>query len=448
MISFLRKLRKDRRGNALVIAGASLPVIVGAAGLGTDTIQWVLWKRELQRAADSAAFAGVYAKVQGVAINGQCDPTSAVGHDLVTNNHVRVGNNNTTCAVENSPLSGPYSADPYAVRVSLAAQRRLSFSAMFLSTAPTIRASATATIVADGEYCVISLENTAATGITATGNANVDLGCGMITNSVSMDAAVATGSSIVNASPIAAVGGIEASNNWGANTVLQPFTLAQEDPFANVNPPTPSDYPSGNCPNLTVNSNTTKNSWTVNADYKAMGTNTYCFRDVTIRGTVVFPANSVILLDSGSLSVGAQANVTCSGCTFILTNRDSSSSASIGNVDINGGATLNLSAPGTSATGDAATYRGILMYQDRRAQTGTSANSQSSVNGNANSFLQGALYFPSQQLTFNGTAGMSTECIQLVARRVYYSGNLNISNTCPANSGASAFAGKKVRLVA
>ena len=51
---------KDRRGNALVIAGAALPLLVGAAGLATDTIQWTLWKRQLQRAADSAAIAGVY----------------------------------------------------------------------------------------------------------------------------------------------------------------------------------------------------------------------------------------------------------------------------------------------------------------------------------------------------------------------------------------------------
>ena len=65
MIRFFRKLWQDRRGNALVIAGAALPIVVGVAGLATDTIQWALWTRELQRAADSAAFAGVYANVQG-----------------------------------------------------------------------------------------------------------------------------------------------------------------------------------------------------------------------------------------------------------------------------------------------------------------------------------------------------------------------------------------------
>ncbi|QNM83631.1 hypothetical protein H8M03_04715 [Sphingomonas sabuli] len=448
MIRFLRALWKDKRGNALIIAGASMPLIIGAAGLGTDTVQWFLWKRELQRAADSAAFAGVQGRIQGISVNGLCDATSTVGRDLAINNQVRVGNADTSCTVQNSPASGSYSSDPNAVRVALSVQKSLGFSSMFLAGTPTISASATATVVPSGEYCVISLENTATTGIAASGNATVDMGCGMITNSISMTAAVATGSSVVTASPIAAVGGIGASNNWGTGTVLQPFTLAQDDPFQHVYPPAASTYPSGNCPNLTVNSNTTKTTFTANSDYKAMGTNTYCFGSITIRGSVTFPANSVIVLDGGSLQVNAQASATCDGCTFVLTNRNTSTTATIGNVDLNGGATLNLKAPGTAATGDAANYRGIMIYQDRRATTGTNANQQSSVNGNASSFLQGALYFPSQQLTFNGTAGMSTSCLQLVARRVSYSGNLNISNSCPLTSGASAFTGKKIRLVA
>ena len=63
MIRSLRKIWHDKRGNALIIAGASLPLLVGAAGMGSDTIQWVLWKRELQRAADTAALAGAYAQI-------------------------------------------------------------------------------------------------------------------------------------------------------------------------------------------------------------------------------------------------------------------------------------------------------------------------------------------------------------------------------------------------
>ena len=109
--------------------------------------------------------------------------------------------------------------------------------------------------------------------------------------------------------------------------------------------------------------------------------------------------------------------------------------------DINGGATVNLTASNTG------TYQGLIVYQDRRAVNGTNANQSSRLNGNSNSVFQGGFYFPNQQVTFNGTTGMVTDCLQLVARTVVYSGNMAINNNCAANSGAHAFDGKKVRLV-
>ena len=61
--------------------------------------------------------------------------------------------------------------------------------------------------------------------------------------------------------------------------------------------------------------------------------------------------------------------------------------------------------------------------------------------------LRGGIYFPSRQLVFNGTAGMSTECIQLVGRRLSFSGNASVNNTCPEGEGAQAFQATFVRLV-
>jgi hypothetical protein len=452
MFKFLKKLWRDRRGNALIIAGAALPLIVGSAGLASDTIQWTLWKRQLQRLADSGAQAGVYAIVEGNTVDncsniGTATSTSPVAYSVQQNNHLP---QTPTCTATNPPSAGSYTADTNAVKVSVSMQRPLSFSGMFLSAAPTITANATATIVPAGKYCVISKENTSATGITATGNASVNLGCGMITNSTSMSAAVATGSSDVTASPVAAVGGISASNNWGDGTVLQPFSIAQADPFANVNPPASTDYPSQACPNLRVNANQSQTTFTSGTDYRPMtgsSAGAMCVGNLTVNGNVTLPAGSVIVLDGGSLSIGAQASLTCLGCTFILTNRATTSSPTIGNVDINGGANVDITAPGTSATGVAATYEGIIFYQDRRATFGNTANTTDRLNGNSSSVYQGAFYFPNQQVTFNGTAGMQTNCMQLVVRDITFSGNMSISNSCPADSGSHAFDGKKVRLV-
>jgi hypothetical protein len=422
MISFFRRLWKDRRGNALVIAGAALPLVIGSAGLASDTIQWVLWKRQLQRAADSAAEAGVYAEVGSHPV-GSCTNISTatysdpVAYDVKKNTDL--SGFTPTCTVTNPPTVGGYTTDNNAVRVALSVQRSLPFSGLFLSTAPTINATATATIVPSGNYCVVSLESGAVTGIDATGSTNVNLGCGMITNSTSMSAAVATGSSSVTASPIAAVGGIPSSTHWGSGTVLQPFTIQQADPFASVTPTAPSSCNAA----VTVNPNS---SATLNPG---------CYAGLNFKGTVTLNPGTYYI-DGGNFSTNAGAVVNCSGCTIVLSNSNSTSN-SIGSITLNGNATLNMTAP------DTGTYKGILFYQDRRA---TSDNTVT-VNGDSNSVFRGAFYFPKADLTFNGNAGMNTNCMQIVAKDVAFSGNSSINNSCPPNSGSGSFTGQKVRLV-
>lgn len=439
MIRFMKQLSNDRRGNAIVLTAAALPLLIGSAGLATDTIQWTVWKRQIQRAADGAALAGVRGLVAGQTPVASCAPNSSVGRDLEINNHVLLGNDNTSCTAENSPSNGPWSGDPNAVRVTLSVQRQLGFSSMFLSTPPTITAQATATVVATGEYCVISLEETNATGLTYQGNATVDMGCGMATNSRGTSAVSATGSAVVTATPIAAVGGIPDSSVFAEGTVIQPYSSPQNDPFADIDPPT--DFPAGNCPNFRVGSNETKSALIENVDYKAMTGGYYCMGDMTLNGNVVL-APGVYVLDGGSLSIGSQANVTCTGCTFVFTSRTAETNPqSIGGIkNINGGATIAMTAPLTG------TYAGILMYQDRRAPI-QSGNQSNQINGNSSSTYEGAFYFPSQRILFNGTSGMTTACVQVVGRQVAFSGNTSISNVCPVG-GARAFDATTIKLVA
>ena len=440
MISFLKRLWRNKRGNALVMAGAALRLLVGWAGLARYTILWALWMRKIQRAAFSAAMAGVYAIVQGNSVGTCSDVNGAtfanpVAYDLKKNSHV-----NITLACTMPAPTGAFASDPDAVRVDLSVQKQLSFSGMFMSAAPTISASATATIVPSGKYCAISLIDTATTGISAGGNTNLNLGCGMITNSVSMDAAVAFGSSTVTASPIAAVGGIDATDNWGAGTVLQPFTIAAEDPFASVNPPTPSgcqkfsdlDTSNQNKPGGTVDLTAASSPLTPGG--------TYCLKESSgkfdIQGNIILPSGTYVLDQTSMNMTNNNASLTCHSCTFILT---SSTGTNIGDVSLQGGK-LDITAP------DTGTYKGLAIYQDRRASQ--CLNNCNLINGNSSSILQGAIYVPNQQLTFTGTSGMNTNCLQMVALTLQFSGNSAISNTCPANSGSHAFDGKKVRLVA
>ena len=412
----LRKLLGDKRGNALLIAGAAMPMLVGAAGLATDTIQWALWKRQLQRAADSAAIAGVYANVAS-----QDVPTS-VTYDL--------GKNNKTGYALMGPAVVGYPTDGLdytrSVSVELKMQKALSFSSYFLSSPPIIRATATAAAVAAGDYCARALINTNATGITAGGSTTVNLKCGLITNSTSMDAAVAFGASSVTATPVAAVGGLDTSDNWAAGTTLLPFTLSADDPFADIDAPAiPSDC-------NTAFSDRPSDNATWPSTRPASGV--VCVKSWTGKGTVNLQPNTTYMI-TGDMSINSGAVMNCTGCTFVMTNATPSLT---GTVDINGGATMNLSAP------DSGTYKGILFYSNR----GADSSNTSKISGNSSSFFKGAFYFPHQQVIYTGNASLTFECVKLVTWQLTFMGNSNLNNNCPAGYYGDRFTGRHVRLVA
>jgi hypothetical protein len=422
----MRLLWGDKSGSAVVITAASMPLLIGAAGLATDTIRWTLWKRQLQRAADTGAMAGAYALGQGKTVSSAATAAIAKDSDVGTN----------TPTVENAPTAGDFAGNPDAVRVIVSASHPLPFSSMFIAT-PTITAEATAAILTNGKHCVIALEETD-TGITIGGTATVDLGCGMATNSKAANAVSASGNSCntstgvacVTASPITAVGGLSASDKYTSSTELLPYSLPQSDPFSNLPDPSASDFASCKSELKVTPSDT--------PDLVEPG----CYKGMDLNGTVTLKPG-VYFIDGSTnknFSIGAQANVTGSGVTIILTSSNATNDpAKIATMTINAGATVNLTSP---SAGD---YKGVLFYQDRLAQYGTVT-----INGNASSTLEGGIYFPSQKINFLGTAGMNTDCIQIVGLKVEFSGTSKITNDtddCPIDP-APGFTGAVVRLVA
>lgn len=440
MIRFLRKLCQDRRGNALVIAGACLPLVVGAAGLATDTIQWTLWKRQLQRAADSAAIAGVYDRE---AANGATTTTEAtVAHDLTLNLHTWMGLKSGYPQVTYPGNSGQTTNQ---VKVTLAVQQSLPFSSMFMTAAPTIIVNSTAASVpAGGDACVQAQEtDPTKTGVNITGNAGIDMpDCVIYSNSPASNSAAAGGSSNVNADSVATVGGVQQSNNWHVNA-YRPYSPPLPDPFANVTP-NPADM---NCATKTVVQGS-KNiieevalDETTNLSDYPSGTN--CFKSLSVGAnqTLTLPPGTYYINGGGAF---IQGNLNCTGCTIVLTNKDPTST-SIGQFKVNSSAEVNLSAP-TSGT-----FRGIAIYQDRRAGDSSPGNK---INGNSNSKITGALYFPKQELEYNGTGTSTATCTMFVARRINFSGNSSTSNKfkklsdCSAEGLPSGGAVRMVRLVA
>jgi len=126
----------------------------------------------------------------------------------------------------------------------------------------------------------------------------------------------------------------------------------------------------------------------------------------------------VYIIDRGVLDLtgGATLNATA-GVTIVLT---SSTGSNYATAQIDGGTTLNITAPTTGAT------KGLAIFQDQRAPT----SGTDTITGERRSMLTGALYFPSQTLNYQGGSSTTSLCTQLVAFRVNYTGGTKFNNTC------------------
>ena len=436
MRNLMSKIWNDKRGNAMIIAAAALPLLIGSAGLATDTIQWALWKRQLQRAADSAAIAGVYDRVAAKTTTGTA---AAVDKDLGLNNSL----DSTKFPLQTKLVTYPadVGVQKNKVKVELAVQRPLSFSSMFMANAPMIRTTATAaTVSSDGEFCVLSLQNNSKTGIQATGSATITMDCGMMTNSTSTNAAAGQGSSSVTATNLAAAGGIQQSSNWTLSQGYQPYSPALEDPYKDLAPDT-SDLSTcaSSPPSLTINNTNSGLVVAGGACYSSLsiGTN----RVLTLK-------DGVYVISGGSVNIQGKLNLT--NAVLLLTNKTAGAGQPIGSLDMNASGELNATAMTTGK------WKGMALYQDRRAvdsaPTGNiTSSSPNKINGNSTNKITGVVYFPNQQVTYNGNGTGSATCTQFVAKRIYWSGSSGMNNftkNCEMHGMSTIKTGLRVRLVA
>jgi Flp pilus assembly protein TadG len=417
----LRSLWRDERGNAIMLTALALPFVVAAAGIGVHTAQLALNKRQLQREADSAAMAGAYSLYQS-----QTNTVATAQSNKALTQNALVSNVTSTITPGSYTSGGTtYTQSMY---VRLVATKPTPFMGLFGSPTAQVVAEARAAVVPDGTVCFRALVTGNTTGVTFAGNSNVNLGCGVGTNSSAGTAVNVNGSPSVTASPIVAMGGIPSSSAYASGTVLMANHSQLNDPFASSSlTPSTSTVSNGACKNgsnwrtIDISSGTTVDS-SSGSPY-APG----CYGTINVQGTLTLQPGTYYLADGSNnagLQVGAQGHLTCMGCTFVLTSTTPNSANSFATMNINGGAEVDISAP-TSGT-----YNGITIYRDSRA---AATNQCCTINGNSNSSYSGAFYFPNDTLTFNGTSGMTLNCFQMVGLILQFSGTSTITNTCSLN---------------
>ncbi|WP_435417208.1 Tad domain-containing protein [Parerythrobacter aurantius] len=409
----LQALRGDRRGNVLVIVAIGTTSLVGAAGVGVDTVQWYLWKRQLQQAADSGAMAGALSLFQR---NSWQQPS----RDEVGRNYT---GSYTITALRNPPTTGAYAGNTGAVEIIATTSQRLPFSSLFLSAPPTIQVRSVATSVADGEFCVISLAQSG-TGVEVQGSAQVNLGCGTSANSPDGIAVDLSGSSFLGSNPISAVGGIDyAARNIANGTTMLPYGLPVTDPLASRGLSVPTSP--ANC--------TSQSGRVQPSDNVTLNPGRFC-SGMDLKGTVTLNPG-VYIIDGNSLAINAGAVVRGEGVTFVLTGNNANS---IATVSINGGADVELSAPDDTQD---PTWAGILFYQDPRG------DATHTINGGADLDFEGIIYMPTGDISFSGGSTQAAECLLLIAEVVRFTGNSGLGNDCESHIDTLDTSARIVRVV-
>jgi Flp pilus assembly protein TadG len=188
--TFFKRLRRAQGGNAAMLVGLGLPVLVGGTGYAVDTAQWYLWKRELQYAVDQAAIAGAWAKAAD---------ESGTGTGYVDRAQREYDAN--ISLVEDFDTGAAVSLEDYdgatnnSVRVTASATGSLPFASYILGTSTTVTATALAIHEPAVEWrpCLLALDENDAKAVEFYGGPTVNAQCGVGSLSDADDAIAITG---------------------------------------------------------------------------------------------------------------------------------------------------------------------------------------------------------------------------------------------------------------
>ena len=390
-------LRADE-GQALVTVALALTVLLGFTGLAVDMGVLRYEKRLQQTAADAAAIAGASNLPFGGVVSGGQNASAANGFTdnsggLVSNctSSAAVG---TVCVqINNPPALGPHANVQGYVEALVAAVQPTYFMRIFGVSSQVVQARAVATNLGGANGgCLYALGPPANSieGVNINGSATLNAPtCGIVDNG---DFNTKGNALNVNASTFGISGNWAKSGPGGTVTCTASATCPADnmpfaaDPLSYLTPP-----PVGN-------------PTTFNPSNIIPGT--YSGISLNGTGTYTFPSGTYVLDGPSGFSCTGTPTLTGTGVTFYFTNGAT--------FNCTGNVTVQLSAP-TSGT-----YAGILFYQDPNDTTGPS------VGGNSSTDYNGALYFPTSQVTFYGN-NSNLDVAVVVAKAFALSGNPTVN---------------------
>ena len=361
------------------------------ASLAVDVGLWYANKRVVQSVADAAALGGALE----VRRKGDLSTLQLAATDYATEN----GYNGTddTIDINSPPESGPLTGVANAVKVIVERPAPSFLSSLVNKGQTTIAARAVASY-GTAEACIWALNPTASGAVTVSGNAQVNMNCGIMANSSSPSAITQNGASCINAASVASVGGA----SGGCINPPPVTTSYAADPMSYVSGPSWSgcDHPN----QIKANNNQTVN----------LAPGVYCNKITAQNGGTLNFASGLYVLDGAALTIHGEAFGT--DVQFYLTEN----TAQNDNITINAGSTVQLSAPDFESDLPA----GVLFYQDRNSTAGINHT----MNGQTDMLLEGILYLPNADVNFSGGGAADPTATVIIADEISFTGNSEFGN--------------------
>ena len=414
-LRLIADFRRDTTGVLAILVVLMIPVMAGMMAISVDVGLWYAAKRGLQNAADAGAMAGGTELANGGDL---ADITLAVAADATRN-----GYNATADVLEVNipPKAGNSTEDEGSVEVIIKRTLTLFFSAIFLDQDMIAKVRAVVNTEFVDEFCILGLDPTASAAVNVFGTGSATLNCGIAVNSDADDALSVTGNAVLTTTTVTTVGGVDIGGTLNVDAAPR-RGAAVEDPYGDLAIPT-------------FDPTACERTGGGNGQYTAVDGETFepdssgifviCGGISVSAGQTLNLDPGTYILDGGDFKINGTASIIGEDVTIILTNSDDPDD--VGKVTVNGGGTVELSAPTSNPTG-AAGYSGVLFYQDRAGDTRN--NNSNTFNGGAEVDLQGALYFPSNDVDFAGGATAGSGCMQLIGLTVNIGGSAGVQGNC------------------
>ncbi len=406
-------------GSIAILIGLMLTMLAGFAALGSEVVYAFYMQTRMLTAASSSAVAGA------VALAGGATKARAVleAKAAAASAGFVAGTSGVTVTVNNGPASGPYAGLLTYVEVIVGQPLTLPLSSLFFTGPWNVGARAVAKAGSSGSACMLELDPGSAGAVTLNNGVTITMnGCGMAVNSAASPALSVYGGATLNAQSVSVVGS-DSIYGGGSITPLSGVKTAQptvSDPYSGVVVPS---YGACKYNNLSLQ------GWqnpTISAD------GVYCGGISMGGGGTVQMNPGVYIINGGSFSVQGGVTLTGTGVTIVLTG----SGANDATVSIANGAIVTLSAPTTGTT------TGLVFFGDPTAP----ASNSNSFSGGAQMALTGAIYFPSQTVSYSNGASTASTCTQLVAWHVQFTGGASFNSNC-GSAGVQTIGGGPSQLV-